>query len=87
MMEKGKRFRRMANSSVDTGKVIDSKFFQLFVTKHLQNCKRKKAPARTWIDFYHEINTSIVENKVYGDQWNGIDGLKIDRPSSTNYQI
>ncbi|GFU65402.1 uncharacterized protein TNCV_1796691 [Trichonephila clavipes] len=43
-------------------KLTPEKFRQLFVT-------HQKAPERTWIDFYHEINT-------YFNGW--IDGLKID---------
>ncbi|GFX01599.1 uncharacterized protein TNCV_3970991 [Trichonephila clavipes] len=43
-------------------KLTPEKFRQLFVT-------RQKAPERTWIDFYHELNT-------YFNGW--IDGLKID---------
>ncbi|GFT12093.1 peptidase A2 domain-containing protein [Trichonephila clavipes] len=43
-------------------KLIPEKFRQLFVT-------HQKAPERTWIDFYHELNT-------YFNGW--IDGLKID---------
>ncbi|GFW29491.1 uncharacterized protein TNCV_744331 [Trichonephila clavipes] len=43
-------------------KLTPEKFRQLFVT-------HQKAPERTWIDFYHELNT-------YFNGW--IDGLKID---------
>ncbi|GFW40241.1 retrovirus-related Pol polyprotein from transposon opus [Trichonephila clavipes] len=43
-------------------KLTPEKFRQLFVTL-------QKAPERTWIDFYHELNT-------YFNGW--IDGLKID---------
>ncbi|GFS49775.1 hypothetical protein TNCV_4344561 [Trichonephila clavipes] len=43
-------------------KLTPVKFRQLFVT-------HQKAPERTWIDFYHELNT-------YFNGW--IDGLKID---------
>ncbi|GFV42938.1 homeotic protein female sterile [Trichonephila clavipes] len=43
-------------------KLTPKKFRQLFVT-------HQKAPERTWIDFYHELNT-------YFNGW--IDGLKID---------
>ncbi|GFT61563.1 uncharacterized protein TNCV_34231 [Trichonephila clavipes] len=43
-------------------KLTPEKFRQLFVTY-------QKAPERTWIDFYHELNT-------YFNGW--IDGLKID---------
>ncbi|GFU06232.1 uncharacterized protein TNCV_4765371 [Trichonephila clavipes] len=43
-------------------KLTPEKFRQLFVTY-------QKAPERTWIDFYHELNT-------YFKGW--IDGLKID---------
>ncbi|GFW66374.1 uncharacterized protein TNCV_3433361 [Trichonephila clavipes] len=43
-------------------KLTAEKFRQLFVT-------HQKAPERTWIDFYHELNT-------YFNGW--IDGLKID---------
>ncbi|GFX69913.1 retrovirus-related Pol polyprotein from transposon 17.6 [Trichonephila clavipes] len=43
-------------------KLTSEKFRQLFVT-------HQKAPERTWIDFYHELNT-------YFNGW--IDGLKID---------
>ncbi|GFW07972.1 uncharacterized protein TNCV_3921041 [Trichonephila clavipes] len=43
-------------------KLTPGKFRQLFVT-------HQKAPERTWIDFYHELNT-------YFNGW--IDGLKID---------
>ncbi|GFX92176.1 hypothetical protein TNCV_1740961 [Trichonephila clavipes] len=43
-------------------KPTPEKFRQLFVT-------HQKAPERTWIDFYHELNT-------YFNGW--IDGLKID---------
>ncbi|GFV07429.1 hypothetical protein TNCV_1737841 [Trichonephila clavipes] len=43
-------------------KLAPEKFRQLFVT-------HQKAPERTWIDFYHELNT-------YFNGW--IDGLKID---------
>ncbi|GFY27801.1 uncharacterized protein TNCV_242661 [Trichonephila clavipes] len=43
-------------------KLTREKFRQLFVT-------HQKAPERTWIDFYHELNT-------YFNGW--IDGLKID---------
>ncbi|GFU00436.1 uncharacterized protein TNCV_4259341 [Trichonephila clavipes] len=43
-------------------KLIPEKFRQIFVT-------HQKAPERTWIDFYHELNT-------YFNEW--IDGLKID---------
>ncbi|GFV04336.1 retrovirus-related Pol polyprotein from transposon 17.6 [Trichonephila clavipes] len=43
-------------------KLTPEKFRQLFVTHH-------KASERTWIDFYHELNT-------YFNGW--IDGLKID---------
>ncbi|GFW21044.1 uncharacterized protein TNCV_2702841 [Trichonephila clavipes] len=43
-------------------KLTPEKFRQLFVT-------HRKAPERTWIDFYHELNT-------YFNGW--IDGLKID---------
>ncbi|GFW50424.1 transposon Tf2-6 polyprotein [Trichonephila clavipes] len=43
-------------------KLTPAKFQQLFVT-------HQKAPERTWIDFYHELNT-------YFNGW--IDGLKID---------
>ncbi|GFV56351.1 uncharacterized protein TNCV_4674691 [Trichonephila clavipes] len=43
-------------------KLTPEKFRQLFVTA-------QKAPERTWIDFYHELNT-------YFNGW--IDGLKID---------
>ncbi|GFT66404.1 uncharacterized protein TNCV_3208451 [Trichonephila clavipes] len=51
-------------------KLTPEKFRQLFVT-------HQKAPERTWIDFYHELNT-------YFNGW--IDGLKIDT-FSTSYQI
>ncbi|GFW71841.1 hypothetical protein TNCV_3220171 [Trichonephila clavipes] len=43
-------------------KLTPEKFRQLFVT-------HQKAPERTWIDYYHELNT-------YFNGW--IDGLKID---------
>ncbi|GFX45603.1 uncharacterized protein TNCV_175961 [Trichonephila clavipes] len=43
-------------------KLIPEKFRQLFVT-------HQKAPERTWIGFYHELNT-------YFNRWK--DGLKID---------
>ncbi|GFT62082.1 uncharacterized protein TNCV_3812411 [Trichonephila clavipes] len=43
-------------------KLTPEKFRQLFLT-------HQKAPERTWIDFYHELNT-------YFNGW--IDGLKID---------
>ncbi|GFU54029.1 uncharacterized protein TNCV_1720251 [Trichonephila clavipes] len=43
-------------------KLTPEKYRQLFVT-------HQKAPERTWIDFYHELNT-------YFNGW--IDGLKID---------
>ncbi|GFV10483.1 uncharacterized protein TNCV_1951321 [Trichonephila clavipes] len=43
-------------------KLTPEKFRQLFVT-------HQKAPERTWIDFYHELNT-------FFNGW--IDGLKID---------
>ncbi|GFT60866.1 uncharacterized protein TNCV_3615951 [Trichonephila clavipes] len=43
-------------------KLTPEKFRQLLVT-------HQKAPERTWIDFYHELNT-------YFNEW--IDGLKID---------
>ncbi|GFV95945.1 uncharacterized protein TNCV_3606721 [Trichonephila clavipes] len=43
-------------------KLTPEKFRQLFVT-------HQKAPVRTWIDFYHELN-------IYFNGW--IDGLKID---------
>ncbi|GFS49941.1 uncharacterized protein TNCV_3676541 [Trichonephila clavipes] len=43
-------------------KLTPEKFRQLFVT-------HQKAPERTWIDFYHELNT-------YFNGW--MDGLKID---------
>ncbi|GFW42570.1 uncharacterized protein TNCV_4257641 [Trichonephila clavipes] len=43
-------------------KLTPEKFRQLFVT-------HQKSPERTWIDFYHELNT-------YFNGW--IDGLKID---------
>ncbi|GFW11174.1 uncharacterized protein TNCV_5131851 [Trichonephila clavipes] len=43
-------------------KLTPEKFRQLFVT-------HQKAPERTWIDFYHELNT-------YFNGW--VDGLKID---------
>ncbi|GFU14849.1 uncharacterized protein TNCV_540231 [Trichonephila clavipes] len=43
-------------------KLTPVKFRKLFVT-------HQKAPERTWIDFYHELNT-------YFNGW--IDGLKID---------
>ncbi|GFT05118.1 retrovirus-related Pol polyprotein from transposon 17.6 [Trichonephila clavipes] len=43
-------------------KLTPEKFRQLFVT-------HQKAPEKTWIDFYHELNT-------YFNGW--IDGLKID---------
>ncbi|GFW65696.1 uncharacterized protein TNCV_891861 [Trichonephila clavipes] len=43
-------------------KLTPERFRQLFVT-------HQKAPERTWIDFYHELNT-------YFNGW--IDGLKID---------
>ncbi|GFV81312.1 uncharacterized protein TNCV_4773381 [Trichonephila clavipes] len=43
-------------------KLTSEKFRQLFVT-------HQKAPERTWMDFYHELNT-------YFNGW--IDGLKID---------
>ncbi|GFX96525.1 retrovirus-related Pol polyprotein from transposon 17.6 [Trichonephila clavipes] len=43
-------------------KLTQEKFRQLFVT-------HQKAPERTWIDFYHELNT-------YFNGW--IDGLRID---------
>ncbi|GFW22009.1 uncharacterized protein TNCV_4822911 [Trichonephila clavipes] len=61
-----KLFERQAQRlNIDQENLVShllEKFRQLFVT-------RQKAPERTWIDFYHELNT-------YFNGW--IDGLKID---------
>ncbi|GFV26833.1 uncharacterized protein TNCV_3455041 [Trichonephila clavipes] len=54
------RIQTQSKLGADTSK--EKKFRQLFVT-------HQKAPERTWIDFYHELNT-------YFNGW--IDGLKID---------
>ncbi|GFV30193.1 uncharacterized protein TNCV_96701 [Trichonephila clavipes] len=59
---KGNCYEHVKNLLLKRFKLTPEKFRQLFVT-------HQKAPERTWIDFYHELNT-------YFNGW--IDGLKID---------
>ncbi|GFS61905.1 retrovirus-related Pol polyprotein from transposon 412 [Trichonephila clavipes] len=60
--DKANSYEHVKDLLLECLKLIPEKFRQLFVT-------HQKAPERTWIDFYHELNT-------YFNGW--IDGLKID---------
>ncbi|GFW21501.1 uncharacterized protein TNCV_1533241 [Trichonephila clavipes] len=60
--DKANSYEHVKNLLLKRFKLTPEKFRQLFVT-------HQKAPERTWIDFYHELNT-------YFNGW--IDGLKID---------
>ncbi|GFS64481.1 uncharacterized protein TNCV_3956261 [Trichonephila clavipes] len=60
--EKANSYEHVKELLLKRFKLTPEKFRQLFVT-------HQKAPERTWIDFYHELNT-------YFNGW--IDGLKID---------
>ncbi|GFX83902.1 uncharacterized protein TNCV_4885201 [Trichonephila clavipes] len=60
--DKAKSYEHVKDLLLKCFKLTPEKFRQLFVT-------HQKAPERTWIDFYHELNT-------YFNGW--IDGLKID---------
>ncbi|GFX44018.1 uncharacterized protein TNCV_4112971 [Trichonephila clavipes] len=60
--DKANSYERVKDLLLKRFKLTPEKFRQLFVT-------HQKAPERTWIDFYHELNT-------YFNGW--IDGLKID---------
>ncbi|GFU26215.1 uncharacterized protein TNCV_5106371 [Trichonephila clavipes] len=60
--EKANSYEHVKDLLLKHFKLTPEKFRQLFVT-------HQKAPERTWIDFYHELNT-------YFNGW--IDGLKID---------
>ncbi|GFU32577.1 uncharacterized protein TNCV_3044651 [Trichonephila clavipes] len=66
--DKANSYEHVKDLLLKRSKLTPEKFRQLFVTL-------QKAPQRTWIDFYHELNT-------YFNGW--IDGLKI---LSINYQI
>ncbi|GFV84385.1 uncharacterized protein TNCV_2044331 [Trichonephila clavipes] len=60
--DKANSYKHVKDLLLKRFKLTPEKFRQLFVT-------HQKAPERTWIDFYHELNT----------YFNGcIDGLKID---------
>ncbi|GFU56469.1 homeotic protein female sterile [Trichonephila clavipes] len=60
--DKANSYEHVKNLLLKRFKLTPEKFRQLFVT-------HQKAPERTWIDFYHELNT-------YFNGW--IDELKID---------
>ncbi|GFV06024.1 homeotic protein female sterile [Trichonephila clavipes] len=60
--DKANSYEHVKDLLLKSFKLTPEKFQQLFVT-------HQKAPERTWIDFYHELNT-------YFNGW--IDGLKID---------
>ncbi|GFY20604.1 uncharacterized protein TNCV_1118381 [Trichonephila clavipes] len=60
--DKANSYEHVKDLMLKRFKLTPEKFQQLFVT-------HQKAPERTWIDFYHELNT-------YFNGW--IDGLKID---------
>ncbi|GFX00910.1 uncharacterized protein TNCV_4578761 [Trichonephila clavipes] len=60
--DKANSYEHVTDLLLKRFKLSPEKFRQLFVT-------HQKAPERTWIDFYHELNT-------YFNGW--IDGLKID---------
>ncbi|GFW82098.1 uncharacterized protein TNCV_1170071 [Trichonephila clavipes] len=60
--DKANSYERVKDLLLKRFKLTPEKFRQLFVT-------HQKAPERTWVDFYHELNT-------YFNGW--IDGLKID---------
>ncbi|GFT80516.1 transposon Tf2-6 polyprotein [Trichonephila clavipes] len=60
--DKANSYEHVKDLLLNRFKLTPEKFRQLFVTP-------QKAPERTWIDFYHELNT-------YFNGW--IDGLKID---------
>ncbi|GFY33373.1 uncharacterized protein TNCV_1898251 [Trichonephila clavipes] len=60
--DKANSYEHVKDLLLKSFKLTPEKFRQLFVT-------HQKAPERTWIDFYHELNT-------YFNGW--IDGLKID---------
>ncbi|GFX04037.1 uncharacterized protein TNCV_4679401 [Trichonephila clavipes] len=60
--DKAKSYEHVQDLLLKRFKLTPEKFRQLFVT-------HQKASERTWIDFYHELNT-------YFNGW--IDGLKID---------
>ncbi|GFU65389.1 uncharacterized protein TNCV_1492301 [Trichonephila clavipes] len=60
--DKANSYEHVKNLLLKRFKLTTEMFRELFVT-------HQKAPERTWIDFYHELNT-------YFNGW--IDGLKID---------
>ncbi|GFV48024.1 uncharacterized protein TNCV_3172601 [Trichonephila clavipes] len=60
--DKANSYEHVKDSLLKRFKLTPEKFRQLFVT-------HQKAPERTWIDFYHELNT-------YFNGW--INGLKIN---------
>ncbi|GFV97934.1 uncharacterized protein TNCV_5069741 [Trichonephila clavipes] len=60
--DKANSYEHVKDLLLERFKLTPEKFRQLFVT-------HQNAPERTWIDFYHELNT-------YFNGW--IDGLKID---------